>query len=234
MAQSKEVSTAELKSSIKDILKDADLDSLSAKKVRKMLESKFDADFTDRKQEIDKMVMDQISESQNTEEEDEEDGSAANGTTDSDSDDEVLDAEPVRKKKKVSKNGDDNDEELAKKLQDEELSRTRGGGRKSKAKAKSEKPKKEKKDRKGTSMYSKKCQLSPELAAIMGEDQLARSDVVKKMWAIARERNLQDPKNKQFMLCDDQLKKVFGRKRVRMFGMMKDLKPHILDVKDLV
>ena len=40
---------------------------------------------------------------------------------------------------------------------------------------------------------------------------MARKDVVKQMWAIVKERQLQDPANKQFMLCDDQLLKVFGK-----------------------
>jgi len=40
--------------------------------------------------------------------------------------------------------------------------------------------------------------------------QLARKEVVKKMWDIVKERNLQDPKDKRFMLCDEELQKVFG------------------------
>ncbi|XP_050396986.1 uncharacterized protein LOC126815411 [Patella vulgata] len=236
-----EINTADLKIGIKEILKDADLDTLSAKKVRKMLEVKFEADLTDRKQEIDKMVMEQISQTQNGEDSESE-SPAANGTSknnsadstmsSSDDDDMVLDKGPVRKKKKVSKKITAvNDEEFAKQLQQQELGRTRGSRRPPKP----TKPKtpKVKSDKKRKSTYSKPCQLSAELAAIVGADQLPRSDVVKKMWEIAKARNLQDPKNKQFMLCDDELKKVFGRRRVRMFGMMKDLHRHIIDMKDL-
>ena len=32
---------------------------------------------------------------------------------------------------------------------------------------------------------------------------------------------LQDPKNKQFSICDDALYKLIGVKRFRMFGMIK-------------
>jgi chromatin remodeling complex protein RSC6 len=39
---------------------------------------------------------------------------------------------------------------------------------------------------------------------------MARHEVVKKVWAIIKERNLYDPKNKQFAICDDELLKVFG------------------------
>lgn len=39
----------------------------------------------------------------------------------------------------------------------------------------------------------------------------------------------QDPKNKQFAICDDELFKVIGVKRFRTFGMMKYLKNHFVD-----
>ena len=38
-----------------------------------------------------------------------------------------------------------------------------------------------------------------------------------------------DPKNKQFVLCDDKLNALFGKKKFKAFGMMKDLKRHIFD-----
>lgn len=70
--------------------------------------------------------------------------------------------------------------------------------------------------------------LSPELAALVGQDSMARHEVVKKVWAIIKERNLYDPKNKQFAICDDALFKVIGVKRFRTFGMMKYLKDHFV------
>ncbi|KAL1423358.1 hypothetical protein MTO96_021328 [Rhipicephalus appendiculatus] len=80
-------------------------------------------------------------------------------------------------------------------------------------------------------IFPEVCSVSPELAAVVGAEEMARSAVVKKMWSIVRERNLFDPSNKQFAICDPQLMKVFGHKRVRMFGMMKYLKNHIKDIK---
>jgi upstream activation factor subunit UAF30 len=82
---------------------------------------------------------------------------------------------------------------------------------------------------KKSSTYSRKCILSPELAEVVGAPEMARHDVVKKMWEIVKGRNLYDPSNKQFAICDDQLYKVFGVKRFRTFGMMKYLKTHIKD-----
>lgn len=62
----------------------------------------------------------------------------------------------------------------------------------------------------------------------MGEEQMARHEVVKRVWAIIKEKNLYDPKNKQYAICDEQLLKVIGVKRFRTFGMMKYLMPHFL------
>ncbi|CAG0882965.1 unnamed protein product [Darwinula stevensoni] len=77
--------------------------------------------------------------------------------------------------------------------------------------------------------FTKTYKLSPELAEIVGAEAMPRHEVVKRMWAIIKERNLYDPKNKQFAICDDQLLKVFGVKRFRTFGMMKFLKHHFLE-----
>ncbi|KAI0213936.1 Protein PBDC1 [Lamellibrachia satsuma] len=152
---------------------------------------------------------------------------------------------PPKKKMKSTKkacvpNYSDNglgDEELAKQLQQEEEDggrrQTRGGGRKPVVKA-ARKGKKGSGDgdgakppKKTNNMYTRLCVLSAPLAEVMGKEKMARSDVIKRMWAIIRERDLLDPKNKQYMLVDDELYKVFGRKRVRTFGMMKFLKNHV-------
>ncbi|XP_046551382.1 chitin synthase 5-like [Haliotis rubra] len=66
------VKTGDLKKAIKNILKDADLDSLSAKKVRRKLEEMFGIELTDRKQEIDALTMKMITEGQEEEESEKE------------------------------------------------------------------------------------------------------------------------------------------------------------------
>ena len=40
---------------------------------------------------------------------------------------------------------------------------------------------------------------------------MPRHEVVKKLWAVIKERELQDPANKQYAICDDQLLKVIGK-----------------------
>lgn len=78
--------------------------------------------------------------------------------------------------------------------------------------------------------FLKKCLLSPALAEVLGTNEMSRPDVVQKMWSVVRERNLFDASNKQYALCDEQLKNVFGKKRIRLIGMMKYLKHHIKDI----
>ena len=68
---------------------------------------------------------------------------------------------------------------------------------------------------------------SPELSAITGSGQIARSDVVSKMWDYIKKNNLQNPQNKREILADDKLKKIFGKDRVTMFEMNKHLSRHL-------
>ncbi|XP_055357858.1 uncharacterized protein LOC129602747 isoform X2 [Paramacrobiotus metropolitanus] len=77
--------------------------------------------------------------------------------------------------------------------------------------------------------FGKECILSPELAAFLGKERMSRSEVVSAMWKTIRERGLIDPNQKQYAVCDEQLFKVIGRKRFKVFGMMKFLKGHIQD-----
>lgn len=77
--------------------------------------------------------------------------------------------------------------------------------------------------------FTRPLTLSPALAALMGAESLPRHEVVKKVWAIIKERNLYDPKNKQYAVCDDELHKIMGVKRFRTFGMLKYLKTHFTD-----
>lgn len=74
----------------------------------------------------------------------------------------------------------------------------------------------EKKKNKGKQKYTgftRPYKLSPDLAALMGAKELPRHEVVKKVWAIIKEKNLYDPKNKQYAICDGPLEKVIGVKR---------------------
>jgi len=81
--------------------------------------------------------------------------------------------------------------------------------------------------------FTKPYKLSEALADVVGADVMPRHEVVKKLWAFIKERELQDPKNKQFIICDEQLEKVIGVKRFKAFGMMKYLKEHFLGAAEV-
>jgi upstream activation factor subunit UAF30 len=71
-------------------------------------------------------------------------------------------------------------------------------------------------------------QPSPELAAVVGNDKLARGEVVSKIWAYIKSNNLQNPENKREIIADDKLKPVFhGKDKVSMFEMNKHLAQHL-------
>ncbi len=71
-------------------------------------------------------------------------------------------------------------------------------------------------------------QPSPELAAVVGSDKLARGEVVSKIWDYIKKNNLQNPENKREILADAKLKPVFdGKDKVSMFEMNKHLARHL-------
>lgn len=72
-----DIGADKLRREIQIILKDADLNTLSSKKVRQMLEALFKCDFTERKKEIDDILMSEIttrdsSQTNNTNDDDEQ------------------------------------------------------------------------------------------------------------------------------------------------------------------
>ncbi|MFO6420434.1 DNA topoisomerase III [Hylemonella sp. W303a] len=58
---------------------------------------------------------------------------------------------------------------------------------------------------------------SAELAAVIGSEPVARTEVIKKIWDYIKAQGLQDPKDKRSVLADAKLQPVFGKDRVTMF-----------------
>ncbi len=74
----------------------------------------------------------------------------------------------------------------------------------------------------------KPLNVSADLAAVVGKGPMARSEVVKALWAYIKKNNLQDAKNKRNINADANLKKVFGGKAVvNMFEMTKLVSKHL-------
>ena len=72
---------------------------------------------------------------------------------------------------------------------------------------------------KKNSAFMKAMKPSPALAAVIGPEPVPRTEVTKKLWTYIKDRNLQNPKNKRNILCDDKLKAVMGKDEVTMFEM---------------
>ena len=76
--------------------------------------------------------------------------------------------------------------------------------------------------------FMKALQPSADLGAVVGNNPLPRTEVVKKLWAYIKKHGLQDQKNKRQINADDKLKKVFGGKAsVSMFDMTKLVSKHL-------
>ncbi|KAM7192151.1 SWIB/MDM2 domain containing protein [Naviculisporaceae sp. PSN 640] len=166
---------------------------------------------------------------------------------DADGDGEIkVSLPPAKKKQKRESSSEDADARLAAELQAQEnrLSRprTRGGSTAKpvkKAKAKPAKKKSEKrvrsdddsdledseatstKKRKAGGGFQKPFNLSFPLAELLGENQLSRPQVVKKLWEHIKANELQDPNDKRQIICDDKMQAVFKQAKVDMFQMNK-------------
>ena len=57
------------------------------------------------------------------------------------------------------------------------------------------------------------------LAAVIGPEAVARTQIIKKLWDYIKEHNLQDPSNKRNILADTKLREVFGKDSVTMFEL---------------
>ena len=68
------------------------------------------------------------------------------------------------------------------------------------------------------SKFMQPMKLSKELAAVVGEGPMPRTEVTKNLWAYIKKLNLQDAKNKRNINPDEKLQKIFGgKKAVNMF-----------------
>lgn len=84
-------------------------------------------------------------------------------------------------------------------------------------------------------VLNKPSLLSPEMAAVFDNQytELPRPEVVKKLWEYIKAHNLQDPKDKRFILCDEKLHNVFNRPRINCFKMAKYMSAHVYKKEDL-
>jgi DNA topoisomerase III len=68
---------------------------------------------------------------------------------------------------------------------------------------------------------------SADLAAVIGTDKVARTEVVKKLWDYIKAQGLQDPTNKRAINADAKLKPVFGKEQITMFELAGLIGKHL-------
>ncbi|EGZ30749.1 hypothetical protein PHYSODRAFT_475850 [Phytophthora sojae] len=202
------VDVAQLAEAIRLILKDADLEQLSRRMIRKQLEAQFHADLSSYKDVINATIL-EIIEQQQADEEDDEQEEEEPDPSDDDADDEQEHVRSPRKKAAPKKKA------AAPKKRKRKADGEDGGAKKA-----------------GGGFNAQLC-LSPELAQVVGAETMARPQVVKALWAYIREHNLQDPKNKKLILLDDTLRGVFQRDSFTMFSMNKFVKRHVRKPDDM-
>jgi upstream activation factor subunit UAF30 len=87
---------------------------------------------------------------------------------------------------------------------------------------------KKKTARKANAAFMKPMTPSRELAEVIGDKPMPRTEVTKKLWAYIKRNSLQDPKNKRNINADGKLKPVFsGKGTVSMFEMTKLVNKHL-------
>ncbi len=70
--------------------------------------------------------------------------------------------------------------------------------------------------------------VDAELAAVVGNEPMPRTQVIKKMWDYIKANDLQDKENRRMINADETLKIVFGGKdQVSMFELAKVINNHV-------
>ncbi|KAH9711741.1 SWIB/MDM2 domain containing protein [Citrus sinensis] len=229
------VSDSELIARLQEFLKNSDLNTTTTGIVRRQLEKDFGVDLTDKKifirEQVDLFLQSQFENDQNDggneeqqEEDDGEDDQMAKVKSDeTDGSDDAA----------VEEGDDDNNDEND---NDDEANEAKGPAKRRifvhgashnyfSDSCRSRKLNNEVKKRGGG--FSKLCALSPQLQEFIGVTELARTEVVKQLWAYIREKDLQDPNNRRNIVCDERLRALFGVDTINMFQMNKALSKHI-------
>jgi upstream activation factor subunit UAF30 len=74
----------------------------------------------------------------------------------------------------------------------------------------------------------KEVQPSAQLAAVVGNKPMPRTEITKKIWDYIKGNKLQDAKNKRLINADAKLRPVFGGKQqITMFELAKLVSQHV-------
>jgi upstream activation factor subunit UAF30 len=82
--------------------------------------------------------------------------------------------------------------------------------------------KKSGKKRAPNAAFMRPLQPSSQLAAVIGNSPMPRTQVISKLWAYIKRNGLQDAKNRRAINADEKLRPLFGgRSQVTMFDLAK-------------
>ncbi|KAK6462824.1 hypothetical protein DFJ63DRAFT_176136 [Scheffersomyces coipomensis] len=185
------------------ILSVADLEQITVKRIRNALQELFGVNLQSHKKEINEVILTQYYDLINKREEE------------------------AKSEKERRAEIERKDAIMAAKLSRAEIS---GPIVRSTRKRVSDKPVKEVKKRRvnnENNVFMREMLLSPDLQAIVGSAKLPRPHVVKHLWAYIKDNDMQDPKDKRFIICDEKFQKLFKKKNVGAFEMNKLLSAHI-------
>eukprot|EP00123_Amoebidium_parasiticum_P001368 comp12439_c0_seq1/m.7356 comp12439_c0_seq1/g.7356 ORF comp12439_c0_seq1/g.7356 comp12439_c0_seq1/m.7356 type:complete len:238 (-) comp12439_c0_seq1:196-909(-) len=233
------VDTEKLKATIKSVLKGKDFGNVSVKKARSWVEEELGVDLTEQKDEFKDLCVEAMSELQ------EEQQSSSESSAEDDPPKKKRGRPSTKGKDKALKKkreaSDDDDDEDFDGQDDEDIARNlhselNSSGRRGKKEKKVKRSKKDTGDKpKRTTGLNAPQILSDQLSALMGgQPEMPRTEVVKQLWVLIRERGLQDPNNKRTIMCDKDFQSVFGCEQMDMFKMNKLLSNHLRSKADIV
>ena len=99
--------------------------------------------------------------------------------------------------------------------------------KKAPAKSAAAKPAAPAKKRTPNAAFMKAMTPSAQLAAIIGDKALPRTEVTKKVWEYIKKNGLQDSAKKTMINADAKLKEIFKKAQVSMFEMTKLINAHL-------
>ena len=76
--------------------------------------------------------------------------------------------------------------------------------------------------------FMRPLQPSSQLAAVVGNSPMPRTQVISKLWAYIKRNGLQDARNRRAINADEKLRPLFGgRSQVTMFDLAKIANKHL-------
>ncbi|RYR11032.1 hypothetical protein Ahy_B05g079524 isoform A [Arachis hypogaea] len=257
------VSESELIGRLREFLRSSDLNTTTTATVRRQLEADFGIDLSDRKAFIREQV-DLFLQSEHNHPQEQEEPQPADEDDEEEKDEEAD--KPERSRGSDSKGETEEEEEDDDEDEEEQKSKNARNGKKNKGRLTPFANKDRRKakillqkdtnrnfaqmicvtelsNKEGSEVVKKRgggfcklCSLSPQLQKFTGAPEMARTEVVKQLWAYIRENNLQDANNRRNIICDEPLRAIFGVDSINMFQMNKALTKHIwpLDSDDVI